>query len=55
MCRIWIGVPQEVCEGDGRKGVVVGEGGFVELDHYDYERCITVGALIRDSANLNSD
>ena len=40
MGRIGIGVAQEVCQGDSRKGIVVGKGGFVELDHNAYERYI---------------
>ena len=33
MARVRIGVAQEVGEGDGREGVVVGVGGAVEFDH----------------------
>lgn len=31
--RIW--VAEEICEGDGGEGVVVGEGRFVKFDHCD--------------------
>lgn len=40
MRRIGIRIPQEVGEGHGGEGVVIGKGGLVEFDHYRYRRCI---------------
>lgn len=39
MCAMWIWVTKKVGEGNGRKRVIVGEGGFVEFDHGDKFIC----------------
>lgn len=33
MSRVGVGIAQEVCEGDGGEGVVVGVRGAVEFNH----------------------
>ena len=43
MSRVGIGIAEEVCEADGRKGVVVGIACRVELDHVHADGCGSVG------------